>query len=287
MIKNALPLAFSAALGCGDSESHPSETTTARTTLNMPRTSAEERLRSHGLTVSLARQSLIDGAIASANGILGETATLRLTSGASTNTPFEVLVVGARGASLGPRSCPFVLPDEPVIVVPVDGLEGTFERLGYDEGLETDKQATLSIMLLHELGHIINSDSGSFASDTDGEVDLNEILDDDAHSKELRADRYAATEIGNAFREGGKRFEAVQPAIFALQHASFNIQAKRTLEMLPDRIRYRHDGQEHPSLEIRFYLLNYLWNPTPIGREVLETALRRRGASNSVLFKAE
>ena len=92
--------------------------------------------------------------------------------------------------SLGPNELCFI-PDGERCVLISSALVNNLGRLfSENDTAEVDRQArdVLSIMLLHECGHLHFGDSGSFgAASSDLNLEMNE-----AKEREMRADRFAS-----------------------------------------------------------------------------------------------
>ena len=156
--------------------------------------------------------------------------------------------------------------------------------------IEIDPEDMLGFMFLHEVGHIVHNDLGSF--DKEG-PDYN--FDETSQKvKETAADRFAAEMIKSAGDQthNTEAFLASFRMQLALTNASWNLSALRLLDgfggtALCSKFLFADKGGSHPNFELRILAVNDLLTNTQASRELLASFEKCRKPSSGVIFRKE
>lgn len=233
------------------------------------RTDCASRYR---LQPSTAFAALVRDAVQSANSLLPNENRLAVAPVPAGEKAAPVWVV--RGDAVSPRELMFVPRGEQCVLINADGLS-EFTSMFAGEGaagFSIDDKEALTLLLLHEAGHVSDTRTGLLRCDsntpplTEGEL---KAPRQETKHPELRADKYAAELVARATRPGTEAtafLTAVDLQLLATK-ISWNLSTVRFL---------RHFGQtsagdpslaananpSHPNLEMRFLVFSYALSPT-------------------------
>jgi hypothetical protein len=220
-----------------------------------------------GLAETTIGRALVEEAIARANAIAGDKPGIRLAPSWQQAKPtrHETVVfliapgnIAAAYSVMVPAAC------KCVFIQPRAFEEWVGEHSTANSGmLAIDHRDILTIMLLHEIGHIVRGDPGQFEAER-GNSDVN-IVGTAEKQRETDADRYAldlivAASQSSKAMEGWLGAMAVQ---LALTNLSWNLASKRFIgnfgaTTLCSRNVFGDPGYTHPNLELRILTMNAL-----------------------------
>jgi len=144
---------------------------------------------------------------------------------------------------------------------------------------EVDTINLLSLMLLHEVGHIANGHQGSFGDNQF--IDLSSLNNYETinKNKELAADYFAAKIIKNASKTGFTKKESIAFSLrLFLGSLTFDLEQKDRLENLfaNEQNRYWDEGYSHPNFRLRLKIINHFLLDTEESKAELEFFLNKR-----------
>jgi hypothetical protein len=187
------------------------------------------------------------------------------------------------GGSLNDDEISFVPSGSKCIIVNSPGLKHVASLLhpaGARAAIQTELRFALTLILLHEIGHIVNGDAGAF---TQPFVisDLNDSLNS-AQNRELKADLFAVTQIQRASKSGliAGRLPAAMNVAAEITGVVFDMLAQeienvRHHQPLP-AASYLDHGYAHPNIELRFLIMAYKYNPSPLLLEQIQEFVNSR-----------
>lgn len=241
----------------------------------------------YGFTTGTRHRQLLTNAIDAANAVLpAESPPLRLGGPTGRGTPVYLV----RGDSLGANEYMFVPAGENCIFVNDDRIgEALAIFSGNPAGaLAVDAEHALTLMLLHEAGHVAARDRGSYTPPVRLSVGELTAADSDEKSRELNADQFAVDAIRAAATPGQpmKRFLAASNLQLALTSISWNLASRRFLDhfgatALRERKLFLDNGYSHPNFELRFLIMNYRLRPSEEARRLLNDFLDIRQQPSS------
>ncbi len=110
-----------------------------------------------------------------------------------------------------------------------------------------------AVMLLHEVGHIVNGDPGSFGLGGPN-PDFNRE-DTEAKKREFLADKFAAQQIKAVIEKGDENFFGWNTSI-AVSNFVWNLSKKRMIDNFGETWSVFWDqSYSHPNLELRFLIM--------------------------------
>jgi len=162
----------------------------------------------------------------------------------------------------------------------VNHIANLFHPAGENARLQTNIEFAMTLILLHEVGHIVNGDSGSFTQP----FNLSDLKDslNTVQNRELKADLFAVTQIKQAAGSGlvpdkgpmgmnlgieinGVVFDMLAGQVEALRRNEF-----------PSSTSYMEHGYSHPNIELRFLIMAYKYDPSPVLLVQLQEFLHSR-----------
>ena len=150
--------------------------------------------------------------------------------------------------------------------------------------LEIDIKNICVVMLLHELGHIVNGDVGSFLEE-DQEFNRKETI---AKEKELKADIFAASQIKKALDPNNNHSHSLDATwiSFAVTKLTWNLQKERMVDNFGATASVLWDkSYTHPNLELRFLIINNEITGLEESKDLVEDFLKRRNNVEEIVWK--
>lgn len=187
------------------------------------------------------------------------------------------------------------LSDSDILLVPDNERCILANRNGFRKFIEFLKSAPLSsfgddlpqenilaMMLLHELGHIVNNHGGSYSEDepwTIQDVERLNVDDNESKSNELEADQYVADSVRTTMHDATNAgsMDAMSMSLMIIKLAFQLRQAQGSyLHWINARSVRWDNGYSHPNLMLRLLTLQYLITPNETTREQLDSFLLGR-----------
>jgi hypothetical protein len=189
---------------------------------------------------------------------------------------------------LSKRETSFVPPEERCIIVNAQSLFRLSELFATSEpnAREVNGELALALILLHEVVHIVNGDSGSFfGSEAFDLKDLN-VATSDQKNRELKADQFAAEQIQTAANSSVPRRIAMGVRIqMVLNAAAWNQAMERAgadLSFSQEKPEsFLDKGFSHPNLELRLLVMSYQINKSDLNLGLIKTFLAKRQQATS------
>ncbi|MGH9929696.1 MAG: hypothetical protein ACREA9_10800 [Pyrinomonadaceae bacterium] len=144
---------------------------------------------------------------------------------------------------------------------------------------------SLAVMLLHEMGHLVYGDSGSYSAPASFSADELDQPSQTIQNKEIRADKFATEQIINGRSAGAK---PVAEAVLAVSNdvivgdmlrsvksavSSYEVD-KDAWGIFDGKVKsvlLSNNSYSHPNLFIRFQVMDYQLDPTPERYERLKS----------------
>jgi hypothetical protein len=238
---------------------------------------APDPLTEYRLDIATEERPLVEDAIERTNAILQDSVPIRLQAGwRHSDAPDRVPVYLIGSYNVGrdqkvwiPEGERFVLINQPALI---DFLGGVTKRENFS--------SVLAVILLHEIGHVVNGDVGSYIG---GEPLSKETLNSQStpsKNRELAADRFAASQLKQAMKTGATipRFSAGMKVASSLVLLNFDVFSKRLLKHFGDQTNaaYLDSGYSHPNFELRLLIVLNEISPTPKSQALIEDFLGQR-----------
>lgn len=235
-------------------------------------------IHKYGLMEAKLYKPMVAEAIQISNAILQDDVGIRLAPGWDFLPGENVVPVFlVREFNLAKTDVVFIPMGERFIIV----NERQFIR--FLENKTNDHSAILALMLLHEIGHILHGEAGSYYGSVDlslADIKHAGMGDSDQKNRELEADSFAAYQVREAMRakQNPTRFFAAMKIFISLVGYAFNISSDQLLEHFGDLSgsRYLKEGYTHPNYEFRLRVLSFLISPNESSMKMVTDFLEQR-----------
>lgn len=254
-------------------------------TIHGQTTNPYQMIKDFGFRQAKTQRATVDSAIQLVNDIIDPGLRLKLTPSWSPKVSFDTTRVPV--FLLKPdiriqREIAFVIPDVNAIFLNetnmVDFMEAHCDES--DSGrMAVDYYEFLSVILLHELGHIFYKDRGSFDMQTG-------IYNRDStknKERELRADRFAGEQILSASDTLSAHWTLNATWLsWAVTKICWNLSHTRIVINFgaPDNVAFWDDSDSHPNMELRMLLIQNATMRTDDVEGLIADFLKRRSQAS-------
>jgi hypothetical protein len=188
----------------------------------------------------------------------------------------EIYPIGKYGPGFVPRGCRCVFVDAEQVAT----IQNVFSAGAKDAIKHVPDEYYLTLVLLHEAGHLVRGDGGTFDG---GGTEAARVFNTDVNTAKLRereADRFAALQLQDALNamSPGPRVAAATMAQLAVQVANVNFIVYRveTDTSIDRPIQTYFDiGYSHENLELRTLRMMAILSPDRFEESVREDERRR------------
>lgn len=191
-------------------------------------------------------------------------------------TKLRISVYLIRGNQLSDKEVSFVPNQDRCVFVNAPGVKYLSELFhSSNSALSDEAELALTLIVLHEVGHIINGDAGSFV---EGEFpSWGEITGSlgDAKNRELKADFFAVEQINKA----RQRSFPVTLLPLGLRVAAFVGSSSFSTGMArasTDLSMYRDRGSTHPNFYLRLLVMSDKLYPNAFSADLLRSFVEKR-----------
>jgi hypothetical protein len=235
----------------------------------------------YGLTEAKLYRPPVARGIQLANSLIQDDVGIKLAPGwepATEEGAISVFLV--REYNLSQQDMIFVPERERFIVANERQLVRFLDRMRVND---SNHSAIVALMLLHEVGHIIRGEWGSY--EHNGDFEVTDLLGDDdprrfSKNPELAADMFAATQVRKAVQDtkNVSRFVAGITVGSSITVHQFSIFGERLVDnFLKQSLEHFLDsGYTHPNYELRLLLISYLVHRDDGTRQLLTDFLNKR-----------
>lgn len=244
---------------------------------------SESPIHKYGLTEAVLYRPVVTSAIDIANAILQDDTGFKLAPGwAAPTVGNKVRVFLVREFNLAKTDMVFIPQGEPFVII----NERLLIRFLESKVRESLYPSILALMLLHEVGHIVHGESGSYIGPNEfslTDLETARVPDTAQKNRELAADSFAAYQVRDAMKDGEHplRFSSALKVSSALVTYQFNISTGRLIDHFGDLsgIPFLDEGYTHPNYELRLLLLSNLISPSEGSLKLVKDFLEQRKAA--------
>jgi hypothetical protein len=195
-------------------------------------------------------------------------------------TKLRISVYLIRGIQLSDKEVSFVPNQDRCVFINAPGVKYLSELFhsansSPPTGADDETELALTLIVLHEVGHIVNGDAGSFVESEFPPWDEITGSLGDAKNRELKADFFAVEQINKARQ---RSFPVTILPLGARIAAFVGSSSFRTgmSQASTDISIYRDKGSTHPNFYLRLLIMSNKLYPNPFSADLLRSFVEKR-----------